>query len=94
MAFWLQFLPLMVVAYPTQDLTRMARRDTPTISMDEPSSRRTLIVIFCIAYGFLLALAQGKLSLLAFPTCVANTLKVIVQVAWPVERPVHSSPTF
>ena len=94
MALWLQSVPLLVAAYHMQNFTRMARRDTPTISMDEPSSRRTLIVIFCIAYGFLLALAQGKLSLLAFPTCVANTLKVIVQVAWPVERPVHSSPTF
>ena len=94
MALWLQSVPLLVAAYPMQNFTRMARRDTPTISMDEPSSRRTLIVIFCIAYGFLLALAQGRLSLLVFPTCVADTLKVIVQVAWPVERPVHSSPTF
>ena len=69
MAFWLRFLPLLVVAYPTQDFTRMARRDTPTISMDEPSSRRTLIVTFCIAYGFLLALAQGRHYLLVFSTC-------------------------
>jgi hypothetical protein len=73
MAFFLQSVPLLVVAYPTQDFTRVARRDTPTISLDEPSGRRTLIVIFCIAYGFLLALAQGRLSLLVFPTCVANT---------------------
>jgi hypothetical protein len=94
MAFFLQSVPLQVVAHPTQDFMRVARRDTPTISMDEPSGRRTLIIIFCIAYGFLLALAQGRLSLLVFPTCVANTLKVIVQVAWPVERPVYSSPTF
>jgi hypothetical protein len=61
MAFFLQFVPLLVAAYPT---TRVTRRDAPTVSMDEPSGRRTLIVIFCIAYGFLLALAQGRLFLL------------------------------
>ena len=76
MAFFLQYAALLVAAYPTQDFTHMARRDMPTVSMDEKSSRRTLVVVLCIAYGFLLALAQGKLALLVLQTCVANTLRL------------------
>ncbi|KAF3002456.1 hypothetical protein E8E13_004931 [Curvularia kusanoi] len=58
MAF-LQLGSLLVAAYPTQEFTHMARDDTHPVSLDDPPSRRTIVVAFCIGFAFLLALAQG-----------------------------------
>lgn len=62
MAF-LQASSLLVAAYPVHDSAHIARSEAQPVSLDEAPGRRTIIVVFCIGYVFLLALAQGMIFL-------------------------------
>lgn len=51
-----------VGALPIEKAVYTIRDELPPVVLGEHPRNRTIVVAFCIAYAFLLALAQGKLS--------------------------------
>lgn len=93
----LQFSSVLVAAYPVQDTKVMTRNDAQPVNLDEAPGRRTIIVVFCIGYVFLLALAQGNRAMVLVFDVLArltNTSKAIAQVVWPARRHARGSLTF
>jgi len=60
MLAFLQFNALFVSAYPATDLSHIPRDDTPPVVLGEHAGNRTMVVVFCMTFSFLLAFAQGK----------------------------------
>jgi hypothetical protein len=58
----LQFSSMFVAAYPVDKVLNVARDDAPTVALGEHANHRTIVVVFCMCYAFLLALAQGMIS--------------------------------
>lgn len=59
---FLQLKSMFVTAYPVEHVVMMTRDDGPAVVLGEHADHRTIIVVFCISYSFLLALAQGMSS--------------------------------
>ena len=88
-----------VNAYPVQNLTNLARNDMPPIVLGEHANHRTIVVVFCMSYAFLLALAQGKKVSCSGPLqsvhySVDNIMKAIELAAWLAARQALGSLTF
>ena len=58
---FLQLNNMFVAAYPVEKVVNMARDDAPAVTLGEHADHRTIIVVLCMCYAFLLALAQGML---------------------------------
>ncbi|KAF3032029.1 hypothetical protein E8E12_002261 [Didymella heteroderae] len=56
---FLQLNNMFVAAYPVEKVVNMARDDAPAVTLGEHADHRTIIVVLCMCYAFLLALAQG-----------------------------------
>ncbi len=65
----LQFKILFASAYPVNEVARVGRHDATPIVLGEHADHRTIVVVFCMTYAFLLALAQGERNITS--TCPA-----------------------
>ena len=54
----LQFSSMFAAAYPVEKVVNIVRDDTPAVVLGEHANHRTIVVVFCMSYAFLLALAQ------------------------------------
>ncbi|KAJ4982938.1 hypothetical protein SVAN01_11570 [Stagonosporopsis vannaccii] len=59
MTAFLQLNALFVSAYPVTDVPHIPRDDTPPAVLGEHANNRTIVVVFCMTFSFLLAFAQG-----------------------------------
>jgi uncharacterized membrane protein len=57
----LQFSNMFVAAHPVEKVVHVTRDDAPVVVLGEHASHRTIVVVFCMSYAFLLALAQGTI---------------------------------
>lgn len=93
----LQFSSVLVAAHPVHDNGHMTRGDAQPVSLDEAPNRRTIVIVFCIGYVLLIALAQGtRFASLAFVVLAwfTDTSKATAQVAWLAGRHAQNSLTF
>lgn len=58
----LQLSGMFVAAYPVEKVMNIARDDAPAMVLGENVDHRTSVVVLCVCYAFLLALAQGLSS--------------------------------
>jgi hypothetical protein len=58
----LQLSSMFVAAYPVEKVVNTARDDASAVVLGEHANHRTIVVVFCMCYAFLLALAQGMTS--------------------------------
>lgn len=58
----LQLNSMLVAAYPVEKAVNIVRDDAPAVVLGEHANHRTIVVVFCMSYAFLLALAQGMSS--------------------------------
>lgn len=87
----LQLSGVFVAAYPVEKVVNVARGDAPVI-LGEHANHRTIVVVFCMCYAFLLALAQGMIiPSSAAVTRVVKTTQAIEQAAWLVRSRVLDS---
>lgn len=82
MVMLLQFSSMFAAAHPVEKVANAPRNDVPAVVLGEHPSHRTIVVVFCMSYAFLLALAQGKLCLLSL-TSVLELLTPYRLSSWP-----------
>jgi hypothetical protein len=56
----LQSSSFFVAAHPVGNVVQVSRDEAPSVVLGEHASHRTIVVVFCISYAFLLALTQGE----------------------------------
>ena len=81
-AMALLFSNAFAAAYPVDGIIKVARDDTPAVVLGEHASHRTIVVVFCMSYAFVLALAQGKLP--SGLTLVLQSLIPYRLSSWPI----------